>query len=90
MKVLVHKLQHTLMMISQVIRRMEDKQYILRLPHPNDSRARVLKLTDLGREKLLQAREQVYQAGIDYFAVLESSQREQFHTALEKLYHHYK
>lgn len=75
-----------MMMISQVARRMQEKGFINRLPHPNDSRAKVLALSDLGKQQLLSAREKVSAAGEEYFSVLSDNQQKQMKKQLQKLY----
>jgi DNA-binding MarR family transcriptional regulator len=77
-----------LMMISQVCRRLEDKAYLARNPHPEDSRAKILTLTDTGREKMLEARRRVKMAWADYVGEWEGLD-ERLREDLAPLYGHY-
>ena len=50
------------MMLSQVARRLENKGYLDRVTHPDDSRAKSLVLTEAGLKKMISARRAVKQA----------------------------
>ena len=44
------------MMVSQVVRTLETQGLIIRQPHPDDARARCLKITETGLAKVLEAK----------------------------------
>ena len=58
------------MMTSQVLRVLEERGYVHRLPHPEDRRARALAVTDAGRELANRAVRAVEAADAAYFAAL--------------------
>lgn len=58
------------MMVSKVLRTLEEKKFISRQEHPTDTRAKVIKLTNNGGEVLQKALTAVENADIDFFAVL--------------------
>ncbi|UII21298.1 MarR family winged helix-turn-helix transcriptional regulator [Fulvivirga ligni] len=58
------------MMVSKVLRTLEDKNFISRHEHPTDTRAKVIKLTDAGADILQQALSAVENADIEFFSVL--------------------
>lgn len=55
------------MMVSQLVRKLEQKGFLKRPPHPNDSRARILMLTNCGLDILAKARHKVLTASADFF-----------------------
>lgn len=59
------------MMVSKVLRTLEEKQFISRQEHPTDTRAKVIQLTDEGAEVLQTALTAVENADIDFFSVLD-------------------
>jgi DNA-binding MarR family transcriptional regulator len=56
------------MMTSQVLRKLEGRGLLKRVPHPTDSRARRLHLTSTGRDLIARALADVEAADSDYFA----------------------
>lgn len=56
------------MMTSQVARALEARGLLERAPHPDDARARVLALTDVGRERVARALPRVEAADLEFFA----------------------
>jgi DNA-binding MarR family transcriptional regulator len=58
------------MMTSQVLRVLEERGYVRRLPHPEDRRARALAVTDAGRELANRAVQVVEAADAAFFATL--------------------
>ena len=58
------------MMTSQVVRVLERDGKLIRRPHPNDSRAKVLELTDAGVALLNQAMPAVLEADQQFFSSL--------------------
>ncbi|MBF6629031.1 MAG: MarR family transcriptional regulator [Proteiniphilum sp.] len=61
------------MMVSKVLRTLQDKKFISRQEHETDTRAKVVKLTNDGAKVLQQALTAVENADIEFFSVLESS-----------------
>ncbi|MNJ87375.1 Transcriptional regulator SlyA [compost metagenome] len=58
------------MMVSKVLRTLEEKEFISRQEHQTDTRAKVIKLTDNGAKVLQKALTAVENADIDFFSVL--------------------
>ena len=58
------------MMVSKVLRTLEEKKFISRQEHPTDTRAKVIKLTDEGANVLQIALTAVENADIDFFSAL--------------------
>jgi len=58
------------MMVSKVLRTLEEKKFINRQEHQTDTRAKVIKLTDDGAKVLQKALTTVENADIDFFSVL--------------------
>ncbi|WP_343633622.1 MarR family transcriptional regulator [Fluviicola sp.] len=58
------------MMVSKVLRTLEEKQFISRQEHQTDTRAKVIKLTDAGAEVLQEALAAIEDADIDFFSPL--------------------
>ena len=59
------------MMVSKVLRTLEEKKFISRQEHPTDTRAKIIKLTNEGATVLQKALTTVENADIDFFSVLE-------------------
>lgn len=58
------------MMVSKVLRTLQDKKFISRQEHPTDTRAKVIKLANDGAKVLQKALTAVENADIDFFSVL--------------------
>ncbi|MDV3559510.1 MarR family transcriptional regulator [Elizabethkingia anophelis] len=58
------------MMVSKVLRTLQEKKFISRQEHETDTRAKVIKLTNEGAKVLQQALTAVENADIDFFSVL--------------------
>lgn len=58
------------MMVSKVLRTLEQKKFISRQEHPTDTRAKVIKLTNEGAKVLQKALTTVENADIEFFSVL--------------------
>lgn len=58
------------MMVSKVLRTLEDKQYITRQEHQTDTRAKVIKLTEDGANVLQKALTAVENADNEFFSAL--------------------
>ncbi len=58
------------MMVSKVLRTLEEKKFISRQEHQTDTRAKVIKLTSEGAKVLQKALTAVENADIDFFSVL--------------------
>lgn len=58
------------MMVSKVLRTLEQKKFVSRQEHPTDTRAKVIKLTKEGAEVLQKALTAVENADIEFFSVL--------------------
>lgn len=58
------------MMVSKVLRTLEDKKFISRQEHQTDTRAKVIKLTNEGSKVLQKALTVVENADIEFFSVL--------------------
>ena len=63
------------MMVSKVLRTLQEKEFISRHEHPTDTRAKVIKLTDSGSIILQKALTAVEEADIDFFASLGEDQK---------------
>lgn len=72
------------MMTSQVLRTLEKKGLITRAPHPDDSRAKEIKLTNYGTEMLSHALNTVQKIDEEYFGVL-GENRKSFHWNMNEL-----
>ena len=59
------------MMVSKVLRTLEEKKFISRQEHQTDTRAKVIKLTNEGTKILQKALTAVENADIDFFSVLD-------------------
>lgn len=58
------------MMVSKVLRTLEEKKFISRQEHQTDTRAKVIKLTNEGAKVLQKALTAVENVDIDFFSVL--------------------
>jgi len=72
------------MMTSQVLRKLAERGLLDREPDPDDSRAKLLSLTDAGRRVVRKALRDVEEADAAYFATLGEDQK-QFVRSLVKL-----
>jgi len=61
------------MMVSKVLRTLEEKKFISRQEHKTDTRAKVIKLTDDGGKALQRALTAVENADIDFFSILDKN-----------------
>ena len=59
------------MMVSKVLRTLEEKKFISRQEHPTDTRAKIIKLTNEGATVLQKALTTVENADIEFFSALE-------------------
>jgi len=60
------------MMVSKVLRTLEEKKFISREEHPTDTRAKVIKLTNEGAKVLQKALTAVENADIEFFSVIDN------------------
>ncbi|SMD32002.1 transcriptional regulator, MarR family [Reichenbachiella faecimaris] len=58
------------MMVSKVLRTLEEKKFISRQEHPTDTRAKVIKLTNEGANVLQKALTAVENTDMDFFSAL--------------------
>jgi Transcriptional regulators len=58
------------MMVSKVLRTLEEKNFIIRKEHQTDTRAKVIRLTNKGEKVLQKALTAVENADIDFFSAL--------------------
>jgi len=61
------------MMVSKVLRTLEDKNFVTRNEHPTDTRAKIIQLTISGETVLQKALTQVENADLDFFSALEGN-----------------
>ncbi len=61
------------MMVSKVLRTLEEKKFITRQEHERDTRAKTIQLTDAGRETLQKAIIQVENTDKEFFATIEAN-----------------
>lgn len=59
------------MMVSKVLRTLEEKEFITRHEHKTDTRAKIIELTQKGAEVLQKAILKVESADFDFFSVIE-------------------
>lgn len=59
------------MMVSKVLRTLQNKGYLSRREHPTDTRAKCISLTDMGKDTLQQALHIVHAVDADFFGPLE-------------------
>lgn len=72
------------MMVSKVLRTLEDKKFITRKEHPQDTRAKVISLTTAGEKILRKALAEVEAVDIDFFATIGKGLTA-FNSTMEKL-----
>lgn len=58
------------MMVSKVLRTLEEKKFIIRKEHPSDTRAKVIRLTDEGAKILQEALTAVENTDVIFFSTL--------------------
>ena len=58
------------MMVSKVLRTLENKKFIKRQEHPTDTRAKIIQLTEEGAEILQKALVEVENSDIEFFSVI--------------------
>ncbi|KOS05269.1 MarR family transcriptional regulator [Flavobacterium akiainvivens] len=58
------------MMVSKVLRTLEEKKFISRHEHKTDTRAKVIKLTDEGAKVLQEALLAIENADVEFFSIL--------------------
>jgi len=63
------------MMVSKVLRTLEEKEFISRQEHPTDTRAKVIELTNSGSIILQKALTAIEEADIEFFASLGKDQK---------------
>ena len=61
------------MMVSKVLRTLEEKKFITRQEHKTDTRAKIIKLTQEGAEVLQKALVMVENADVDFFSAIETN-----------------
>ncbi|GAB3899095.1 MarR family winged helix-turn-helix transcriptional regulator [Spirosoma agri] len=61
------------MMVSKVLRTLEEKGFISRQEHPTDTRAKIITLTDSGAAVLQEALKAVEEADIAFFSLSEAA-----------------
>lgn len=77
------------MMVSKVLRTLEDKKFISRQEHPTDTRAKVIKLTNEGAKVLQKALTAIETADIDFFSAI-GDKLPSFNSAMLNLIEHNK
>jgi len=77
------------MMVSKVLRTLEEKAFLTRQEHPTDTRAKVIKLTDNGSKVLQKALIAIENADIDFFSAI-SNDLKLFNQNMQKLINHNK
>jgi DNA-binding MarR family transcriptional regulator len=60
------------MMVSKVLRTLEEKKFVTRQEHETDTRAKTIRLTDIGEMVLQKAIIEIENADLDFFASLEN------------------
>lgn len=73
------------MMVSKVLRTLEEKQFISRQGHQTDTRAKVIKLTDEGAKVLQKALIAIENADIAFFSILKQEELALFNTKMVNL-----
>ena len=61
------------MMVSKVLRTLEDKKFIVRYEHPTDTRAKVIKLTNKGEEVLQKAIVKIENTDLEFFSAINTN-----------------
>lgn len=72
------------MMVSKVLRTLEEKKFISRQEHPTDTRAKVIKLTGEGGKVLQKALTAIEEADIDFFSAI-ADKLPSFNSSMMKL-----
>ena len=75
------------MMVSKVLRTLEEKKFISRKGHETDTRAKIIKLTDEGAKVLQKALTAIENADIDFFSAI-GSKLSSFNLAMVSLIEH--
>lgn len=60
------------MMVSKVLRTLEDKKFVTRQEHETDTRAKTIRLTNIGATVLQKALIEIENADLDFFSILET------------------
>lgn len=61
------------MMVSKVLRTLEEKEFIKRYEHPTDTRAKIIKLTNKGAEVLQEAIIKVENTDLEFFSAINAN-----------------
>ena len=73
------------MMVSKVLRTLEEKKFITRQEHPTDTRAKVIKLSPSGESVLQKALASVESADVAFFNVLDPTELKALNANISKL-----
>jgi len=73
------------MMVSKVLRTLEEKKFITRQEHPTDTRAKVIKLSPSGESVLQKALTSVETSDVDFFSVLDPTDLKILNVNISKL-----
>lgn len=73
------------MMVSKVLRTLEEKKFITRQEHPTDTRAKVIKLTPSGESVLQKALISVETSDVAFFSVLDPTDLKALNANISKL-----
>lgn len=73
------------MMVSKVLRTLEEKKFITRQEHPTDTRAKVIKLSPSGESVLQKALISVETSDVDFFSVLDATDLNALNANISKL-----
>ena len=73
------------MMVSKVLRTLEEKKFITRQEHPTDTRAKVIKLSLSGESVLQKALISVETSDVDFFNVLDPTDLKALNANISKL-----
>jgi MarR family transcriptional regulator, organic hydroperoxide resistance regulator len=73
------------MMMSKIIRLLEDRGYLDRFPHPEDPRANALSITVSGRTQLQDGKPRVIAAHRNFFGRLSDTEQQLLTATLDKL-----
>ena len=73
------------MMVSKVLRTLEEKKFITRQEHPTDTRAKVIKLSPAGESVLQKALISVETSDVDFFSVLDPTDLKILNANISKL-----
>lgn len=61
------------MMVSKVLRTLEDKKFITRQEHPTDTRAKIIQLTNTGETVLQKSLTEIENADFDFFSPIDEN-----------------